>query len=73
VTTDHYRVLGVAHIASRDEIERAYRGLVALYRPVRNKDPDAEARLVEINEAHEVLSDPKRRSTYDFELWKSLS
>jgi DnaJ-class molecular chaperone len=70
--SDHYQVLGVAHIASRDEIEKAYRRLVAQYRPDRNDEP-AEARFIEISEAHEVLSDPARRSAYDFQFWKSSS
>jgi len=73
VMTDHYQVLGVPHIASRDEIEKAYRRLVVLYRPDRNKEAGAEERFVEISEAHEILSDSKRRSTYDFEFWKSSS
>jgi DnaJ-class molecular chaperone len=70
--TDHYQVLGVAHIASRDEIEKAYRRLVVQYRPDRN-DEAAEARFIEISEAHDVLSDPARRSAYDFQFWKSSS
>jgi DnaJ-class molecular chaperone len=69
--TDHYQVLGVDRIASRDEIEKAYRRLVARYRPDRNTEPGAEERFVEISEAHEVLSDPRRRSAYDFQVWKS--
>ena len=69
--TDHYEVLGVDRIASRDEIEKAYRRLVVLYRPDRNKEPGAEERFVQINEAHEVLTDPRKRSAYDFEAWKS--
>jgi molecular chaperone DnaJ len=71
--TDHYQVLGVAHIASRDEIEKAYRRLVVQYRPDRNDEPRAAARFIEISEAHEVLSDPARRSAYDFQFWKSSS
>jgi DnaJ-class molecular chaperone len=71
--TDHYQVLGVDRMASRDEIEKAYRRLAVQYSPDRNKEPGAEERFVEINEAHEVLSDPKRRSAYDFQAWRSSS
>lgn len=70
--TDHYQVLGVAHIASRDEIQKAFRRLVVRYRPDRN-DELAEARFIEISEAHDVLSDPARRSAYDFQFWRSSS
>ena len=69
--TDHYQVLGVDRIASRDEIEKAYRRLAVRYRSDRNTEPGAEERFVEINEAHEVLSDPRKRSAYDFQVWKS--
>jgi DnaJ-class molecular chaperone len=71
--TDHYRTLGVDRIASLDEIEKAYRRLVVLYRPDRNKEPGAEERFVEISEAHDVLTDPRKRSAYDFEAWRSPS
>jgi DnaJ-class molecular chaperone len=73
VMTDHYQALGVDRIASRDEIEKAYRRLAVRYRPDLNKERGAEERFVEISEAHEVLSDPKRRSAYDFQVWRSSS
>ena len=67
--TNHYQVLGVDRIASRADVEKAYRHLLVRY----NKEPGAEKRLAEISEAHEVLSDPKSRAAYDFHLWKSPS
>ncbi|MFD4554626.1 DnaJ C-terminal domain-containing protein [Streptomyces sp. NPDC058469] len=62
---DFYEVLGVPRTADRDEIQRAYRTLARRYHPDVNKDPQAEERFKEINEAFSVLSDPDQRARYD--------
>ncbi|MBK3563324.1 MULTISPECIES: DnaJ C-terminal domain-containing protein [unclassified Streptomyces] len=62
---DFYEVLGVSRTADRDEIQRAYRTLARKYHPDVNKDPQAEERFKEINEAFSVLSDPEQRARYD--------
>jgi curved DNA-binding protein len=64
-TPDYYQVLGVKRDASSEEIQRAYRTLARRFHPDINKDPGAEERFKEINEAYEVLSDPKSRARYD--------
>lgn len=64
-TRDYYDILGVAKKATLKEIKSAYRKLALQYHPDRNKAPDAEAKFKEINEAYQVLSDDKKRSTYD--------
>lgn len=62
---DYYEVLGVARTASGEEIKRAFRNLARRYHPDVNKQPDAEAKFKEINEAYEILSDPSKRKAYD--------
>ncbi|MEV0128648.1 DnaJ C-terminal domain-containing protein [Dactylosporangium sp. NPDC050688] len=62
---DHYRVLGVARDATPEEIQRAYRTLARRQHPDINKEPGAEERFKQINEAYHVLSDPQRRAAYD--------
>ena len=62
---DYYDVLGVSKTASAAELKSAYRKLALEWHPDRNKSTEAEAKFKEINEAYQVLSDPKKKTTYD--------
>src|SRR3989454_12812390 len=65
-TKDYYQVLGVPETATVDEIKRAFRRLAKQHHPDRNPGkPQAAERFKEINEAHDVLSDPAKRKQYD--------
>lgn len=62
---DYYATLGVSKNASQDEIKKAFKKLARKYHPDVNKDPTAEEKFKEINEAYTVLSDPEKRQFYD--------
>lgn len=62
---DPYEVLGVSKDASAAEIKKAYRKLSKKYHPDLNKEPGAEQKFKEVNEAYEILSDPQKKAQYD--------
>jgi DnaJ-class molecular chaperone len=63
---DYYEVLGVPRAATQKEITAAFRKLARKHHPdVNAGDKQAEARFKEISQAHDVLSDTKKRRLYD--------
>jgi len=62
---DYYKTLGVQKTAAPEDIKKAYRKLARKYHPDVSKESDATVRMIEVNEANEVLSDPAKRAAYD--------
>ncbi len=63
---DYYETLGLARSASDDEIRKAYRRLARKYHPDLNPgDQSAKDRFQRVQEAYDVLSEPKKRQVYD--------
>ena len=72
---DYYEVLGVSRTSSVEEVQKAFRGLARKHHPDVSKEPKAEERFKQINEAYEVLKDPQKRGLYDKygPAWKAIS
>jgi curved DNA-binding protein len=62
---DYYKSLGLERNATDDEVRRAYRKLARKYHPDVSKEPDAQVRMRDINEANDVLHDKEKRAAYD--------
>jgi curved DNA-binding protein len=63
---DYYEVLGVSKSASPEEISKAYKSLARKHHPDRNPgDKTAEGKFKEIQNAYDVLNDPKKKAIYD--------
>ncbi|NHI92465.1 MAG: hypothetical protein EAX96_08170 [Candidatus Lokiarchaeota archaeon] len=63
---DLYGTLGIQKGANEEEIKRAFRKMARKYHPdVNPNDKDAEQKFKEVNEAYQILMDPKKKEMYD--------
>lgn len=63
---DYYKILGITHNATDEEIKKAYRRLAMEFHPDRNQgNKQAEEKFKEIVEAYDVLSTPDKRKQFD--------
>ena len=63
---DYYKTLGVSKEADADEIRKAYRRLARKHHPDLNPgDKAAEDRFKTVQEAYDILSEPKKKQMYD--------
>ena len=68
---DYYGLLGVARDASEVEIRERFRALAREAHPDRApaaKKAEAESKFQDLTEAENVLTNPERRKSYDFDL-----
>jgi len=60
--SSHYDVLKISKTATDNEIKQAYRNLAKLHHPDKGGDKEM---FQKIQEAYDILSDPKKRHEYD--------
>ncbi|XP_062908992.1 dnaJ homolog subfamily B member 13 isoform X1 [Mobula hypostoma] len=62
---DYYSILGIIRNATDADIKKAYRKLALKYHPDKTTDPCADEKFLQIAEAYDVLSDLRKKATYD--------
>ncbi|HEY9635418.1 MAG TPA: DnaJ domain-containing protein [Coleofasciculaceae cyanobacterium] len=66
--SNHYKLLDVNPEATLAEIKQAYRRLAKLFHPDSQRETADPDKIIQLNAAYEVLSDPIRRRSYDHQL-----
>ncbi len=62
---DYYEILGISKEASEEDVRKSFRKKALEFHPDRNKDPGAEQKFKEVNEAYQILMDSEKRARYD--------
>lgn len=63
---DYYSILNLTRSATDADIKKHYRKLALKYHPEKNPDDQAAAdKFMQVAEAYDVLSDPRKRAVYD--------
>ncbi|XP_015235171.1 dnaJ homolog subfamily B member 13 isoform X2 [Cyprinodon tularosa] len=65
MSCDYYETLEINRHATDAEIKKAYRRLALKFHPSRNVEAGSSERFLQLGEAYDVLSDPRKKATYD--------
>ncbi|KAK7922656.1 hypothetical protein WMY93_009558 [Mugilogobius chulae] len=63
--SDYYEILEINRNASDADIKKAYRRLALKFHPARNREPGTYEKFRQLGEAFDVLSDLRKKATYD--------
>lgn len=67
--SNHYHTLEIQQTATQAEVKKAYRRLAKIFHPDSQLHSGNHEKIIKINAAYEVLSDPKQRQSYDQQLY----
>ncbi|XP_047462354.1 dnaJ homolog subfamily B member 13 isoform X2 [Mugil cephalus] len=65
MSSDYYEVLEINRNVTDADIKKAYRRLALKFHPSRNREPGSDEKFIQLGEAYDVLSDPRKKATYD--------
>ncbi|XP_022066223.1 dnaJ homolog subfamily B member 13 [Acanthochromis polyacanthus] len=65
MSSDYYETLEINRDAKDADIKKAYRRLALKFHPSSNRNPGSSEKFVQLGEAYDVLSDPRKKATYD--------
>ncbi|XP_057676872.1 dnaJ homolog subfamily B member 13 [Corythoichthys intestinalis] len=63
--SEYYDKLEINRNATDADVKKAYRRLALKFHPSSNKEPDSAEKFYQLGEAYDVLSDPRKKATYD--------